>query len=123
MTDAKVIMHKIGADALLEGNDWSAAMFGALQPTVTDIQYVSDGDYIDLNGTRLLVLHTPGHSPGSMCLYDASSQTLFSGDTIFADGGVGRTDFQGGDIVALHRSIERLTKLGVTSFIPDMVRI
>lgn len=63
---------------------------------------VKDGDTITFGLERLQVIHTPGHSPGGMCLYSAPN--CFTGDTLFA-GGVGRTDFPGGDTQALLQSI------------------
>jgi glyoxylase-like metal-dependent hydrolase (beta-lactamase superfamily II) len=48
---------------------------------------------IQVGNVTLTVIHTPGHTPGSVCLYDASGGNLFVGDTIFAQGAVGRTDF------------------------------
>ncbi len=56
------------------------------------------------------VLHTPGHSPGSVCLYSETRATLVSGDTLFASG-FGRTDAAGGSMVELERSLERLFAL------------
>ncbi len=56
------------------------------------------------------VIHSPGHSPGSICLYSARSGVLVSGDTLFNEG-FGRTDAPGGDISALERSLTRLSKL------------
>ena len=56
------------------------------------------------------VLHTPGHSPGSICLYNESEKTLISGDTIFDYGGYGRTDMYGGDEAVLVQSIIRLKR-------------
>ncbi|MCM2270423.1 MAG: MBL fold metallo-hydrolase, partial [Thermoanaerobaculia bacterium] len=55
-------------------------------------------------GLTLAVLHTPGHTPGGVCLLDAASRTALVGDTLFA-GSVGRTDLPGGDWAALVRSI------------------
>jgi glyoxylase-like metal-dependent hydrolase (beta-lactamase superfamily II) len=70
-----------------------------------------DGDTLDIGHLRFTVLHTPGHTPGSLCLYRPSDPAqgterpvLFSGDTLFA-GGVGRTDLPGGDERALMRAI------------------
>lgn len=116
--NAEVIMHREGANTLEQGQDWSAALFGVSQPAVLVDRRVSDRDIIDLGSATLEVLHTPGHSPGSMCLYHAESQSLFSGDTVFADGGVGRTDFRGGDPSLLHQSLQRLTHIQVQNLYP-----
>ena len=65
----------------------------------------------DLGDRVLHVIETPGHTPGSICLLDRKNRILFSGDTLFA-GSVGRTDFPGGSMSALVRSIkEKLTPL------------
>lgn len=105
---AQVYIHKDGASVVEEGEDWSAGWFGTSQePTMVD-RKLRDGDGIELGDTSLQVLHTPGHSPGSICLYEATSKSLFSGDLIFASGGVGRTDFTGGDTALLARSIHSL---------------
>jgi hydroxyacylglutathione hydrolase len=56
------------------------------------------------------VLETPGHSPGSVCLYFPTIETLFSGDTIVA-GSAGRTDFPGGSAEDMARSLQRITQL------------
>ncbi len=63
-----------------------------------------------LPGTDLCVIHTPGHSRGSICLYDASQGLLVSGDTLFRDG-VGRTDAPDSDPEALDSSLRRLMTL------------
>lgn len=57
------------------------------------------------------VLHTPGHTPGCICLYNENEKFIFTGDTVFADGGVGRTDFKGGSAKILNESLERLSKI------------
>lgn len=67
-----------------------------------------EGDQISLGDEKLAVFHTPGHSPGSICL--AWPGNLISGDTIFA-GGVGRTDLPFGDSAQLKRSLTRLMTL------------
>lgn len=54
------------------------------------------------------VIHTPGHSPGSICLYNKEDKLLISGDTIFDYGGYGRTDMYGGDEVLIRKSIQML---------------
>jgi len=63
------------------------------------------------------VLVTPGHSPGSLCLYWPDAKVLFSGDLIFAQG-IGRTDLPGGNGAALKDSIRRIAKLDVEHLLP-----
>ncbi len=67
---------------------------------------------------ELEVIHTPGHTPGGICLYHASSKSLFSGDTVFQNGSFGRTDLYGGDTRKLIDSIKRLTLLDVSVMYP-----
>jgi len=69
---------------------------------------LADGDAVP--GTALKVIHTPGHSPGSVCLYDEAGATLLSGDTLFRDG-FGRTDCFDSDPEALELSVGRLFAL------------
>jgi hydroxyacylglutathione hydrolase len=69
---------------------------------------VDDGDTITLGTKSFTVLHTPGHTPGSICLY--GDGMLFTGDTLFK-GSAGRTDLAGGDAGLLLRSLERLALL------------
>ena len=67
-----------------------------------------EGDMLQLAGLTLRVLHTPGHTPGSVCLL--SEDTLFAGDTLF-QGSIGRTDFPGGSFAQLQKSLGRLKAL------------
>ena len=71
---------------------------------------LAEEDAVRIGDTDLVVMHTPGHTPGSMCLYDASEGVLFSGDTLFA-GSFGRYDLPGGDAEALRASLLRLAAL------------
>lgn len=68
--------------------------------------YLHDGDTIIVGGMELRVLHTPGHSPGSVCFYEPNEKILFSGDTLFRHG-MGRTDLRGGDYAAIVCSIRQ----------------
>lgn len=54
------------------------------------------------------VIHTPGHTPGSICLYNEKDKLLISGDTLFDYGGYGRTDMAGGDEMQIMNSLQRL---------------
>jgi glyoxylase-like metal-dependent hydrolase (beta-lactamase superfamily II) len=78
---------------------------------------LKDGDMIQLGSMNFQVIHTPGHSPGAICLYNAEKKVLFSGDTVFAFG-IGRTDIPGGSIGELKKSIKRLTELDVQVLLP-----
>ncbi len=69
---------------------------------------LKDGDTISVGTLSFTVLHTPGHTPGSICLH--GENLLFSGDTLFK-GSVGRTDLSGGDYRLLARSLEKLRLL------------
>jgi len=74
--------------------------------------HLADGEAVRVGGHEGRVLHTPGHSPGSVSLWFPEDRALFTGDTLFR-GSVGRTDLPGGDAAALVRSIrERLFPLG-----------
>lgn len=66
---------------------------------------LSDGDTIEIGDDSLTVIHTPGHSPGGICLYNAAAGFLLAGDTLFA-GSIGRTDLPGGDFHQLVNSIK-----------------
>ena len=73
---------------------------------------------------ELEVIHTPGHSPGSICLYWPSHKALFAGDVIFEQG-VGRTDLPGGNGEQLKKSIGRLSSLNLELLLPghgDIIR-
>ena len=67
---------------------------------------------------QIEVIHTPGHSPGSVCYYDRDRKWLFSGDTVFAFGGFGRVDLPGGNAQELIASLKKLTELDVDRLYP-----
>lgn len=64
--------------------------------------YVNDGDMLKIGEMELKFIHTPGHSPGGMCIY--VDNILFSGDTLFASS-IGRTDFEGASFEEIKKSI------------------
>lgn len=66
---------------------------------------LADGDVITLGDDRLEVIHTPGHSPGGICLYSPTGKFLIAGDTLF-QGSIGRTDLEGGNHHQLVDSIK-----------------
>ena len=74
---------------------------------------LEEGDVINLGEWSLAVLKTPGHSPGSISLYEPKAKVLFSGDTILPHGNIGRTRRSGETVKDLVRSVERLAALDV----------
>ena len=78
-----------------------------IPPSVPAVE-LAEGGEIRFGAIRLSVLHTPGHTEGSVCLYASDEGLLFSGDTLFA-GGWGRVDLDGGDPASMVESIGRLT--------------
>lgn len=89
-----------------------AALFRLPTPPSGPVtRYIKEGDSIAFGQHRVEVLHTPGHTPGSVCFYMENEQVLFSGDTLFQRS-VGRTDLWGGDQGTLLTSIrEKLLTL------------
>jgi hydroxyacylglutathione hydrolase len=104
-TGAKIIIHEADAQPLLHPEPGILQMFGAVPSPPADI-LVADGQVIRIGSIAIKVIHTPGHTPGGMCLYIDGK--VFTGDTLFV-GSVGRTDFPGGSYEVLEQSI--LTKL------------
>jgi glyoxylase-like metal-dependent hydrolase (beta-lactamase superfamily II) len=111
-TGAPLLVHSWDAAAVTNSaaNGGMAFGFDAVSPPADRL--LEDGDEVEAGRLRLEVLHTPGHTPGSICLFAdvEDGPHLFSGDTLFA-GSVGRTDFPGGDARALRASIGRLASL------------
>ncbi len=70
-----------------------------------------------VGGDKFTIIHTPGHSPGSICIYMKDYGVLFTGDLVFYRG-IGRTDLPGGDPELLKKSINRLSELEVEYLLP-----
>ena len=93
-TDAKVIVHKKEVKQLpLEKGS---------------VQAIEGGATLRLGNVELTLLHTPGHSPGSICV--TAQDRLLAGDTLFVSG-CGRCDFEGGDPEVMYKSLTRLSQL------------
>lgn len=78
-------------------------------------------DFEEFSGFE--ILHTPGHTNGSICLYHPEDKILFSGDTIFSNGGVGRSDLPTGDKDDLVESIRKLTDYDIEKIYPGHMTI
>jgi glyoxylase-like metal-dependent hydrolase (beta-lactamase superfamily II) len=104
-----------GAPILLNQNDYGllkmidvqAAWIGVASPGKVDIdQSIAQADKVKAGSLTADVIHTPGHTEGSICLYFPAEQKLIAGDTLFA-GSIGRTDLPGGSFEKIIRSIHQ----------------
>jgi glyoxylase-like metal-dependent hydrolase (beta-lactamase superfamily II) len=108
-TGAPLFVHPAEQPLLAAGG--GATLFGFPAPDVpAAVSHLADGQDIAIGDVVLQVIHTPGHSPGSVCFYAASEGILFDGDVLFANG-IGRTDLPGGQYATLMQSLERLMSL------------
>lgn len=110
---ARIVTSAPTADKLRAGHDVTSAAFGYDLPRLEPDEVVGDGDHVSLGGKEVAVLETQGHSPGSVCYWHEGTGTLFGGDTVFAQGGIGRFDFPDGNVQTLYESILRLERLPV----------
>ncbi|HBT96056.1 MAG TPA: MBL fold metallo-hydrolase [Coriobacteriia bacterium] len=107
-TGAEVLAHGKDARVVSDGVDDDEGIDDA-EMVVVD-RTLEDGDTISLGGVELKVLHTPGHTIGSICLYDAADNSLIAGDTLFYRA-VGRTDFPTGSFSQQRESLKKLAEL------------
>ena len=114
---AKIVMHEKEYE-LLKVQNFTSILFGVRFKEFEPDILVKGGEVFELGEITLEVIHTPGHTPGSICLYEPKKKWLFSGDTVFAYGSFGRVDLPGGSAIDLIKSIEKLTKLDVENLYP-----
>ncbi len=116
---ATVAAHKIDSAVVESGDGYASeasAFSMSLKPRKVDVK-LTNGDLVNSGDIELEVIHTPGHTRGSICLFDAKRGILFSGDTVFADG-FGRVDLRGGDMGDMKNSLARLSKLDIKKILP-----
>ena len=117
--NAKTSMHEDDAPSV-ENADAEACMVeffdGKMKPRPVDTK-LKAGDKIKAGSYNFEVLQTPGHTPGSICLYDASKKILISGDTVFSNA-IGRVDVPGSDPESMQASLDSLAKLKVDKLLP-----
>jgi hydroxyacylglutathione hydrolase len=106
-TGAPIAVHPFDAHRLTDPQPLWAPF--EIPPSVPAVE-LAEGGEIRFGSLRLEVLHTPGHTEGSVCLVDADDGILLSGDTLFA-GSFGRVDLPGGDAGAMADSLARLAGL------------
>ena len=107
-TGAELVVHQEDANEILKGLNKAFSMVMGKRPSPKAHILVRDGDFLKIGQTGLKVIHTPGHTPGSICLYGDGN--LFTGDTLFV-GAVGRTDLKGGSLDTLLASLRKLISL------------
>jgi len=101
-TNAPILLHR-GDLPLIQGMTVQGQLFGLrVEAAPPPDRFVTEGDTLVVGGHTVSVLHTPGHSPGSVCF--KVDKKIFVGDLLFA-GSIGRTDLQGGDYDTLLRSV------------------
>ena len=98
-TNAPLAIHRLDAYRLAQQ-----------QPPIVAERLLDESDASRIGDLALTVLHTPGHTEGSVCFYLSRERTLFSGDTLL-NAGLGRTDLPGGDARAIVASLHRLMTL------------
>jgi glyoxylase-like metal-dependent hydrolase (beta-lactamase superfamily II) len=102
-TGARIVIHPLDWEFFRRPQMQAAAVSEGFSPLSRADLLVADGHRLPLGRQEATVLHTPGHTPGAICLYFPGH--LFSGDTLFV-GAAGRTDLPGGSLEALIGSLE-----------------
>jgi len=114
-----VAVHEFDAEPLRRGDGiiTCATVLGEELKPLEPTRLLHESDRIKLGKSALEVIHTPGHTQGSICLYERTQRALFSGDTVFC-GGIGRTDWPTGDSKAMAKSLRRLAELDIEELFP-----
>lgn len=110
-THAPLLIHSKDEEMLNDSNLNLSTMFQNPMEYHSDIQ-LKDGEELILGGHTLKIIHTPGHTPGSICI--EVDEFLFTGDTVFK-GSIGRSDFPGGDYNTIMDSVAK-----ISSFNPEL---
>ena len=109
LKDCPIYAHEADAPAMTNAQ-FNMTPAGYTHPAVPATHTVKEGDVISLAGMEFSVLHTPGHTLGSVCY--RIGDILFTGDTLFAHG-YGRTDLYGGSFPQLMQSLRRLLRMNI----------
>ena len=114
----KVYAGRYDAPPLREGDTDSTlgTKFGGTFSPI-EVNDLKEGDVMDLGGHRLRVLETPGHTIGSIAIYDETSGALFTGDTVFV-GGVGKWTYPTSNLNQLKESLKRLGAMSINGLYP-----
>ncbi len=136
LPDSEIWVHQIegdylekGDERIIHGNEMFAGLIRS-QYGIEDGFYqfpiqrkLSEGEVLEVGGSRWEVLHIPGHSAGGIGLYNPENKVLIPGDTVYADYNIGRFDLYSADGNQLRRSLERLAQLDAEVLLPGHNRI
>lgn len=107
-TAAPLLHHKAESDILHDNDKNLFSRFSQSAPTFSPAEHLlADGEIIKVGKSQLTVCHTPGHTPGSICLFDEEEGAVLTGDTLFRET-IGRYDFPDGDYHTLMASLAKL---------------
>lgn len=106
---APVYVHEADKKNLLEPGSDGLPLFMPIAKVTPD-HLLKDKDELDVGQIHFVVIHTPGHSPGGICLYSKEHQILFSGDTLFK-GSIGNLSFPTSEPEKMWESLDKLAKL------------
>lgn len=109
--DAEITIGEADAELLLDPEGNVSYLFCDTRSFSMADRLLKDGEIINLGERPIRVISTPGHTPGGICLYAEDDGFLLTGDTIFAGGGIGRTDFKYGDFEKLSASLRRILSM------------
>lgn len=120
-TNAKVLIHKDDVDMLLGKVDDASSIFDAIPKYINekDIQEICDGYILNIGNMELEILHTPGHTAGSIVIYAKNKNVLITGDTIFANA-FGRCDLATSNmdnmVLSLRKVFNRFDVVDITIY-------
>jgi len=108
-TGAEILLHEDDLEIYRHSPQLAIQYFGIeIDPQPEPDRLLKDNEIIQINNIQLKIIHTPGHSPGSISIY--TNGYLFTGDTLFK-GSIGRTDIPGGDFNELLNSLKKISTL------------
>jgi glyoxylase-like metal-dependent hydrolase (beta-lactamase superfamily II) len=116
--NAIIIAHEIASEKIEKGISIFAELTGGKMSKMPVDKKIKKDDTIKIGDKGFKTIYTPGHTPGCICLYNSEFKTLFSGDTIFANGSFGRYDFPGGNLKQLKESVNILDKYDIENIYP-----
>ncbi len=115
-TQALIAFHEKEWQFIKTMDSYLNSSFGINKDSLTPDFFLKEGELF-IQGLKLKIFFTPGHSPGSISIYWPEQKALFPGDLIFKEG-IGRTDLPGGDSRLLKESIKRISELEIEELLP-----